>query len=219
MSSGWAVPCFLLMHLLAGAHGFRILPGKSMSHMEITERAILNVTVQVCRALAQAEGTDFTLPVRTYFQHVSTLESRKFSWIVDWRRLHARPQAQPFTAEGVAAACGAPKSSKSFSQAITLIKLMNMRVDIRHVLNASYHFDEEMFLTGRKIITEGLLAVKASNKQGNYVAARQKLGEILHPLQVFNILLIVYSQQMPFSDCKFNIYHPHIYSEGFLQPQ
>ncbi|KAM7398131.1 hypothetical protein PAMA_006152 [Pampus argenteus] len=41
-----------------------------------------------------------------------------------------------------------------------------------------------MFVQGRKIITEGILAVKASNKQGNYEAAKQKLGEIFHPLQV-----------------------------------
>lgn len=66
-----------------------------------------------------------------------------------------------------------------------------MRVDIRHALNASFHFDEEMFVQGRKIITEGVLAVKASNKQENFEAARQKLGEILHPLQVFVIILLV----------------------------
>lgn len=83
MASGWAVPCLLLVHLLTGAHGFGILLGKSKSHMEITEEAILNTTVQVCRALAQAEGAVFTLPVRTYFSHVATLESRTFSWIVD----------------------------------------------------------------------------------------------------------------------------------------
>ncbi|KAG7224593.1 hypothetical protein INR49_011346 [Caranx melampygus] len=41
------------------------------------------------------------------------------------------------------------------------------------------------FVDGRKIITEGLQAVKASNKQENYEAAREKLGEILHPLQDF----------------------------------
>jgi len=93
-------------------------------------------------------------------------------------------QAKPFTAEAVAAACGAPKSSKSFRQAITFITLRNIRVDIRHVLNASFHFDDEMFVQGRKIITEGILAVKASNKQDNFEAARQKVGEVLHPLQV-----------------------------------
>uniref|UniRef100_A0A8D3BD82 von Willebrand factor A domain-containing protein 7-like n=1 Tax=Scophthalmus maximus TaxID=52904 RepID=A0A8D3BD82_SCOMX len=153
MSSQLAQLCLLLLH--TGAHGFGILPGKSLSHLEITESAILNVSVQVCRALAQAEGTDFTFP------------------------------SQPFTAEGVAVACNAPKSSKTFRQAITSVILQNVRVDLRHALNASFHFDEEMFVQGRKIITEGLQAVKASNKQENFEAAREKLGEILHPLQDF----------------------------------
>ncbi|XP_073335324.1 von Willebrand factor A domain-containing protein 7-like [Pagrus major] len=153
MSSGRAVLCVLL--LLTGAQGFGILPGDSLNHLEITERAILDTAVQVCRALAQAEGTDFSFP------------------------------SQPYTAKGVAVACGAPKSSKSFRRAITFITLMNIRVDIRHALNASFHFDEEMFVQGRKIITEGLVAIKASIKQENVEAARQKLGEICHPTQDF----------------------------------
>ncbi|XP_051794025.1 von Willebrand factor A domain-containing protein 7-like [Acanthochromis polyacanthus] len=153
MPSGSALLCLLLLH--TGAHGFGILPGKSESHLEITERAVLNATVQVCRAIAQAEGTDFTSP------------------------------AQPFTVENVAVACNSPQSSKTFRQAIQLIILRNVRVDIRHALNASFHFDDESFIQGRKIITAGLQVVKASNKQENYEAARQKLGEILHPLQDF----------------------------------
>lgn len=67
MSFSLTVPCLLLLHLLSRAHGFGILPGKSMSHLEITEKAILNTTVHVCRALAQAEGTAFTSPVRVCF--------------------------------------------------------------------------------------------------------------------------------------------------------
>ncbi|XP_071362021.1 von Willebrand factor A domain-containing protein 7-like [Trachinotus anak] len=153
MSSELAVLCLLLLH--TGAHGFEILPGRALDHLEITESAILNTTVQVCRALAQAEGTDFIFP------------------------------SQPFTAMAVAAACNAPKSTKSFRQAIISITLRNVRVDLRHAFNASFHFDEEMFIQGRNIITEGLRAVKASNKQENFEAAREKLGEILHPLQDF----------------------------------
>ncbi|KAM8741550.1 von Willebrand factor A domain-containing protein 7-like [Acanthopagrus schlegelii] len=153
MSSGLAVLCLLL--LLTGAQGFGILPGDSLNHLEITERAILDTAVQVCHALAQAEGTDFSFPT------------------------------QPYTAKSVAVACGAPKSSKSFRQAIFFITVMNVRVDIRHALNASFHFDEEMFVQGRKIITEGLLAIKANIKQENFEAARQKLGEICHPTQDF----------------------------------
>ncbi|KAM6984482.1 von Willebrand factor A domain-containing protein 7-like [Tautogolabrus adspersus] len=144
-----------LLILLTRTQGFGILPGDSLNHLEITERALLNVTVQVCHDLAAAEGADFTFPLK------------------------------PFTAEGVAVACGAPKSSKSFRQAITFITLRNIRVDLRHALNASFHFDEEMFVQGRKIISEGIEAIKASNVQENYEAARQKLGEICHPLQDF----------------------------------
>lgn len=67
MSGGLAVLCLLLLH--TGVQGFGLLPGNSLNHLEITERAILNATVQVCRALAQAEGTDFTFPVRIHFHH------------------------------------------------------------------------------------------------------------------------------------------------------
>lgn len=100
----------------------------------------------------------------------------------------ARLQAEPFTAERVVVACGAPQSSKSFSRAITFIKLMNLRVDLRHAFNASQHFDDESFIQGRRIITDGISAVKASIEQGNYEAARMKLGELLHPTQVFFML-------------------------------
>ncbi|XP_029375800.1 von Willebrand factor A domain-containing protein 7-like isoform X2 [Echeneis naucrates] len=153
MSSELTVLCFLLLH--TGSLGFGILPGDALNHLEITENAILNATVQVCRSLAQAEGTDFTFP------------------------------PQPFTAKTVAAACNAPQSSKTFRQAILFIIFRNVRVDLRHAFNASFHFDDEMFVGGRKIITDGLRAVKASNQQENFKAARQQLGEILHPLQDF----------------------------------
>lgn len=95
-------------------------------------------------------------------------------------------QQQPFTAEAVAFACNAPTSSKTFRQAILSVIVRNVRVDLRHAFNASFHFDEEMFISGRKIITEGLRAVKASNRLEDYEAAREKLGEILHPLQVIH---------------------------------
>uniref|UniRef100_A0A4W6FN58 von Willebrand factor A domain containing 11 n=2 Tax=Lates calcarifer TaxID=8187 RepID=A0A4W6FN58_LATCA len=155
--SGLAALCFLLLQ--TGACGFEILGwffrGKSLTHEDITERAILNTTVQVCRALALAEGKDFTFP------------------------------PQPFTAQGVAAACSAPKSSKSFRQAIQKVIFWNVRVDLRYALNASFHFDEESFIEGRRIITVGIQAVKASNKKENFEAARQNLGQCLHPLQDF----------------------------------
>ncbi|XP_044079816.1 von Willebrand factor A domain-containing protein 7-like [Siniperca chuatsi] len=152
--SGLAALCLLLLQ--TGAFGFEVIfAGDSLSHQDITERAILNATVQVCRAVALAEGKGFTFP------------------------------PPPFTAESVAAACQASKSSKSFRQTINLIQSRNQLVDLRHALDSSYHFDNENFAEGRKIITEGLSAVKASNKRGNFDAARETLGVILHPLQDF----------------------------------
>ncbi|XP_061595746.1 von Willebrand factor A domain-containing protein 7-like [Cololabis saira] len=152
-SSGLPLLCLLLLE--TGVQGFGILPGDSLNHLEITKQAILETTVQTCRALAQKEGTNFNSPT------------------------------QPFTTEGVTAACNTPQSSKTFRQAIFFIQLRNIRVDIRHALNASFHFDDENFIQGRRIITEGITAVKASNKQENYEAAREILGQILHPLQDF----------------------------------
>ncbi|XP_071362498.1 von Willebrand factor A domain-containing protein 7-like isoform X2 [Trachinotus anak] len=153
-----AVLCLLLLQ--TGAHGFGIslfglFGGDSLKHEDITGRAILNTTVQACRALALAEGKNFTFP------------------------------PQPFTAESVAVACEASKSSKSFRQAIKLIQKNNRRVDISRLFSPRFHFDNEEFTEGRKLIAEGLSAVKASNKRNNFEAARAKLGRILHTLQDF----------------------------------
>ncbi|XP_061755101.1 von Willebrand factor A domain-containing protein 7-like [Nerophis ophidion] len=141
--------------LLNGARGFGILPGDSQSHLDITDTAILNATVQVCRALAETEGNVFTTP------------------------------AQPFTVRDVATACGARNSIRSFQLAIVTIKFRNVRVDIRQVLNASFHFDDESFAAGRNIIVGGLITVKNNINQEDFEAARENLGTILHPLQDF----------------------------------
>lgn len=149
------VPVLLLTVLSPGAVGFGILPGSSKNHQEITEEGLLNATLYACRAVAQTEGTSFTFP------------------------------SEPYTVESVALACGAAQSTKTFSKAITEVIRRNIRVDIRHALNASFHFDDEMFTGGRAIITEGIQSIKASNKKENYDTARQTLGKILHPTQDF----------------------------------
>lgn len=64
-------------------------------------------------------------------------------------------------------------------------------MDIRFLFSSRRHFDDEEFIEGRKIITGGLSAVKASNKRENFEAAREKLGEILHTLQVILITALV----------------------------
>ncbi|XP_054907451.1 von Willebrand factor A domain-containing protein 7-like [Poeciliopsis prolifica] len=152
--SGLAVLCLLLLQ--TGAHGFGILRnGESLTHEAITERAVLNVTVQVCRSLAQSEGRDFTFP------------------------------RQPFTASSVAAACGASKSLKSFIETIQRIQRKNIQTDIIYGLSARRHCDNEELDEGKKIVTDGLSVIKASNKQQNFVSAVENLGRILHTLQDF----------------------------------
>lgn len=64
MSPSVVVLYLLLLH--TGVKGFGIFPGTSLNHQEITKRAILNTAVEVCHAMAQNEGTDFTFPVRIH---------------------------------------------------------------------------------------------------------------------------------------------------------
>lgn len=170
---GSAALCFLLLQ--TGAFGFQIYffgvglwSSSSLTHETITQRAILNVTVQACRALARAEGKDFTFP--------------------------------PLNAESVAVACEASKSSKSFSEAIKLIQKINRHTGTYYFYSAPHHFDDEQFLEGRRLITEGLSVVKASNKRDNFVTAREKLGRILHPLQVISLFVFdIFNQFNQFS--------------------
>ncbi|RVE63985.1 hypothetical protein OJAV_G00141760 [Oryzias javanicus] len=152
----WLVWLYL-WYLQSGALGFGINPfsGESFNHQTITERALLNVTAQVCRALALAEGKDFIFP------------------------------AQPFTAKSIANACEAPKSYKFFLPNILYIQSMNAAVDLRRLFEARYHCDDELLIEGRRLITDGLSAVKAANKKQSFLAARLTLGGILHTLQDF----------------------------------
>ncbi|XP_060942356.1 von Willebrand factor A domain-containing protein 7-like [Limanda limanda] len=151
---GWlAALCLVLLQ--TGAHAFRIDGGDSLNHQEITESAILEITLDVCRAVVQAAGKKFTPPI------------------------------PPYTAESVARACDASKSSKSFSQTIEFIQDKNVWIDFRYLFSARHHFDNEEFTKGKKLITSGLSAVKANNKRQNFEAARKTLGRLLHSLQDF----------------------------------
>ncbi|XP_074468130.1 von Willebrand factor A domain-containing protein 7-like [Sebastes fasciatus] len=75
--SGLAVLGLLLLQ--TGAFGFKISNGVSLTHQEITEEAILNVTAQACRSLALAEGKDFIFPTLTVESVVAACEASKSS--------------------------------------------------------------------------------------------------------------------------------------------
>ncbi|XP_056450921.1 von Willebrand factor A domain-containing protein 7-like [Gadus chalcogrammus] len=154
----------LALVFLTGAVAFRIteyprthqeITQTPRTHQEITQTAVLDAVVRTCRNLAEVEGRAFSLP------------------------------PSPLTVARVIGACDAAASTKSFLKAIREIQTTNKRVDIRHKFDAEFHFDGEKFEAGRGLITDGLDAIKASNRRGNFVSAREKLGEITHSLQDF----------------------------------
>lgn len=50
--------------------------------------------------------------------------------------------------------------------------------------SAPHHFNSETFVEGRSLIVEGLATIKSNIRLGNFKAARETLGRILHVLQV-----------------------------------
>lgn len=96
-------------------------------------------------------------------------------------------QPSPLTEASVAKACYSDSTS-NFRDSIYTISASNAWIDIRHPSNGSYHFDDEEFLAGRHLITEGLSDVKDSVKKQSFIYARVRLGNILHTLQVCKTL-------------------------------
>ncbi|KAL7877063.1 hypothetical protein SRHO_G00037060 [Serrasalmus rhombeus] len=94
------------------------------------------------------------------------------------------------TEGSVAAVCSSSASAKAFIRSIDKITENNAAVDLpsHYFFNPIYHFDDETFLRGRDLITSGVSIVKASVKEQSYEAARAKLGEVLHTLQVSFLL-------------------------------
>ena len=93
-------------------------------------------------------------------------------------------QEDSLSVQSLSEACLFTDSVKAFQSAIGVISLRNAFVDIRHVLDEEYHFDDESFVRGRRLITRGLAAAKANIKQSNFLAAQLAVGEITHTLQV-----------------------------------
>nr|XP_043898266.1 von Willebrand factor A domain-containing protein 7-like isoform X1 [Solea senegalensis] len=146
--------CLLLLQ--TGAHGFDLNEqDTSLSHQEITEAALLKVTLEVCHAVAKAVGR------------------------------YIKEPSGSLTATKVAVACEAEQSSKSFSNAIEVIKDENVGVDQLFFWSSHHHFDAEQFTKGKKLVTDGIAAVKANNKLQKYEAARERLGQLFHTLQDF----------------------------------
>uniref|UniRef100_A0A8C5H930 von Willebrand factor A domain-containing protein 7-like n=1 Tax=Gouania willdenowi TaxID=441366 RepID=A0A8C5H930_GOUWI len=138
--------------------------GVSFTHLMITETAILRKTAEVCRDIAADEGRDFTLNID------GSLTVSKVQ-----RACSGTPSST------------VPVSAVSFQNALSTIHDSNTRVDtkIKSALTAENHFDNEEFVAGRNIITEGVFAVKFNVLRGNFEVGRKTLGRICHTLQDF----------------------------------
>ncbi|MFT7819351.1 von Willebrand factor A domain-containing protein 7-like [Arapaima gigas] len=134
----------------------------SLSHGDITEMAVLRKTAEVCRDLALAEGRPFGLTIDS-----SLTASRVLSACF--------PDSDPSLL-----------SDLKFKAVIIAIYTSNWAVDLGYTfLISKYHFDDESFVEGRNLITEGVHSVKASVKMENFLSARVTLGTVFHTLQDF----------------------------------
>ncbi|XP_030589549.1 von Willebrand factor A domain-containing protein 7-like [Archocentrus centrarchus] len=144
-------------------HSFKpLFSSPSLTHRDITQRAVLRKTAEVCRDIAASKGLDFSLTIDN-----------------------------SLSVEMVQRACSSAGTSTSllstikFVTSIATMYLSNAIVDQMFVLSAERHFDDETFQKGRDIITKGVSAVKASVKLENFNTGRWTLGQICHTLQDF----------------------------------
>ncbi|XP_057698886.1 von Willebrand factor A domain-containing protein 7-like [Corythoichthys intestinalis] len=159
----WSFLLFVVLNLIVQTQNFHPLYKRnSITHREITTKAVLRKTAEVCRDIAAAEGQDFILTID-----------------------------DSLTAEQVQKACsssrksGSLSSSFSFHGSIAFMYLGNAYVDLAYALSTKHHFDSETFQQGRDLITEGVSVVKASVKQKSYITGRATLGQLFHTIQDF----------------------------------
>nr|XP_061792282.1 von Willebrand factor A domain-containing protein 7-like [Nerophis lumbriciformis] len=167
MSTKWTflLPVVVVLNLIDLTQCFIptfLSESDSISHKEITIKAILQKTAEVCRDIAAANEQDFSLTID-----------------------------DSLTIEQVHEVCSSTQgtsfvlSSFLFHSSIQDIYSENARVDSQFRLSAERHFDDETFQAGRNIITLGIADVKENVRMENFVTGRLILGTILHTLQDF----------------------------------
>ncbi|XP_034450362.1 von Willebrand factor A domain-containing protein 7-like isoform X1 [Hippoglossus hippoglossus] len=165
MTAGLGVVLLMAAGLSGLVHCFQPLfsfNGNSSAHSDITLRAVLRKTAEVCRDMAASEGRDFSLTID-----------------------------DSLTTDKVQRACSSPGTSTTLLSSVIFQTSMfdmvfgNANVDVVFALSEEHHFDDETFQGGRDVITAGVAAVKASVKLENFVAGRWTLGRVCHTLQDF----------------------------------
>ncbi|KAM8880382.1 von Willebrand factor A domain-containing protein 7 [Spinachia spinachia] len=155
----------LVVFLPAVIHSFKPLfsfDGQSITHRDITQRAVLRKTAEVCRDIAASQMQDFSLTIDdslTFLEVQSACSPTGFSTSLP--------------------------STFMFITSVGSMHFSNAKVDVAFALSEKHHFDDESFQGGRNIITSGVAAVKASVGLENFVAGRTTLGTVFHTLQDF----------------------------------
>ncbi|TNN54197.1 von Willebrand factor A domain-containing protein 7 [Liparis tanakae] len=155
-------------------HGFQPLFSfdvNAITHRDITQRAVLRKTAEVCRDIAASEGRVFSL---TIDDSLSTEMVQK-------------------ACSSTGDSSGSLLSTVMFTTSIANMYLSNAKVDVIFALSEEHHFDDETFVGGRDVITAGVSAVKASVKLENFVAGRWTLGSVCHTLQLCTVMLLCLS--------------------------
>ncbi|KAM3623176.1 uncharacterized protein V6R79_007988 [Siganus canaliculatus] len=158
MTSVLAIALLALALLSGPTLAFIPIGGGGSTHISITGTALLEKIRETCQAVAEASGHEFN------------------------------PTGS--SPEELVQACLGPTatgevSGAKFHSALQEIYVQNGLVDRDFVNSAPHHFNSEAFLQGRKLITDGMVAIKASVAEDNFQAARETLGRILHTLQDF----------------------------------
>ncbi|XP_061685138.1 von Willebrand factor A domain-containing protein 7 [Syngnathoides biaculeatus] len=148
----------LVLILSRLAVAFVPIGGGASSHISITGTALLQKVTETCRAVAEAAGHEFEPAGSSPGELVQAC-------------LGPRATGQV--------------SGVKFHSALQEIYAQNGLVDRNFVNSAPHHFNSEAFLEGRSLITNGVTSIKANVRIGNFKAARETLGRILHTLQDF----------------------------------
>ncbi|CAJ1052976.1 von Willebrand factor A domain-containing protein 7 [Xyrichtys novacula] len=152
------VTVLLVLGLSGHSVAFVPIGGGVSTHVSITGTALLQKVTETCRAVAEAAGYEF------------------------------KPTGS--SPEELVQACLGPTatgevSGAKFHSALQEIYTQNGLVDRDFVNSAPHHFNSEAFIDGRRLITEGVVAIKANIRNENFKAARETLGRVLHTLQDF----------------------------------
>ncbi|XP_061131553.1 von Willebrand factor A domain-containing protein 7 isoform X1 [Syngnathus typhle] len=151
---------FTLLALVLSGPTVAFVPigGGVSTHVSITGTSLLQKVTETCRAVAQAAGHEFKPTGSSPGELVQACLGP--------------------TATGEV-------SGVKFQSALQEIYIQNGIVDRNFVNSAPHHFNSEAFLEGRSLITKGMASIKANIRSGNFKAARETLGRVLHTLQDF----------------------------------